>query len=98
MPIVEYLSWQEFYAIEPWGLATHDAMQAHLASILANVNRDTKRRPQPYEFRDFLLYRPRSQAVEENTGDEVRINGLTAHQHQLLLGFEALQRQLDAKE
>ena len=26
-----------------------------IASIIANVNRDTKARPQPYEIKDFLL-------------------------------------------
>lgn len=34
-------------------------MQAHLASILANVNRDSRRRAAPYRVDEFLLYQER---------------------------------------
>lgn len=56
MPYAEYLEWQEFYALEPWGLMPQDVMHAHSISVLANVNRDSKRRPAPYRIDEFLLY------------------------------------------
>lgn len=56
MPYAEYLEWQEFYALEPWGLMPQDVMHAHSISVLANVNRDSKRRPKPYRIDEFLLY------------------------------------------
>ncbi|MGI4847141.1 MAG: phage tail assembly protein T [Janthinobacterium lividum] len=56
MPYAEYLGWQEFYALEPWGTRVWDNMQAHITSTLANVNRDTKTRPKPFTLAEFLLY------------------------------------------
>lgn len=92
MPIAEYLSWQEFYAIEPWGLAVQDAMQANIGQILANINRDTKRRPDPYQLREFLLY---ADLVKGRTDDveHPRVQGLTADQWKMLMFFQALQAQ-----
>lgn len=56
MPYAELMEWQDFYAIEPWGLSTQDAAQAHIASIIANTVRDSRQRPAPYKLSEFLLY------------------------------------------
>jgi hypothetical protein len=98
MPYADYLELQEFYAIEPWGIAVQDAMQANLASIVANVNRDSKKRPTPYTLSDFLIFGAPRQEQRAVSEEPVRVNGLTAEQHKLLLGFEALKRQLDAEK
>lgn len=98
MPMAEYLSWQEFYNTEPWGLSVQDALQAHLASILANVNRDSEKRPKPYALGEFLIFSDRHQEPHVAREEPVRVNGLTAEQHKLLLGFEALQRHLIAEK
>lgn len=63
MPYPEYLGWQEFYDIEPWGLSVQDAAQAHIAVTLANVNRDSKQRPDAYRLDEFLLFSTRKTAV-----------------------------------
>lgn len=59
MPHAEYMDWQEYYDIEPWGLAVRDAAQAHIAVTLANINRDAKQRPDAYRLDEFLLFRER---------------------------------------
>lgn len=97
MPMAEYLSWQEFYGIEPWGLPVHDATQAHLASILANVNRDSGKRPMPYTLNEFLIFATPTPERCAEPEAPVRVNGLTAEQHKLLMGFEALKKKLDAE-
>jgi flagellar basal body rod protein FlgC len=95
MPYADYLELQEFYAVEPWGLSVQDAMQAHLASIIANVNRDSKKRPDPYQLSEFLIFSTPQQKPHTIPDEPVRVNGLTAAQHKLLMGFEALRQQLD---
>ncbi|MFZ6813752.1 phage tail assembly protein T [Undibacterium sp. Rencai35W] len=91
MPYADYLELQEFYAIEPWGVSVQDAMQAHLASVLANVNRDSRQHPEPYKLSDFLLYHAPPQEDHVSEPDHPRVQGLTAHQWKMLLFFQALQ-------
>ena len=86
MPMSEYMSWQQYYLIEPWGLRPQDAMHAHLAVILANANRNTEVRPDPYELKDFLLYAP-----EVEPKEEPRIDGKTCAEWKLIFAAEALQ-------
>jgi hypothetical protein len=59
MPYEEFVGWQEFYEIEPFGLAVLDAAQAHITSVLANVNRDEKKRAKPYTIDEFQLFAER---------------------------------------
>ncbi len=51
----EFVAWQVFAAREPFGEARGDLQAAHIASVIANVNRDPKVRPQPFTTHDFLL-------------------------------------------
>jgi hypothetical protein len=57
------MAWQEYYGVEPWGSGLVDSAQAHIASILANVNRDSKARPEPYRIDEFLLLKEPSAPV-----------------------------------
>lgn len=56
MPSSEYETWREFYEIEPWGLAVQDSLTAGLAALLANVHRDVKARPKPFQIKEFRLF------------------------------------------
>jgi hypothetical protein len=91
MPYADYLELQEFYAIEPWGIAVQDAMQAHINQTLANTNRDSRKRPDPYRLSEFLLFNapPAEEPVSEP--EHPRVQGLTAHQWKMLMFFQALQ-------
>jgi hypothetical protein len=51
-----------FYQVEPFGDFRTDLAAANVSSTLANINRDPKTRPQPYDFKDFL---PKFQWEEE---------------------------------
>lgn len=61
IPYGEYLEWQEFYNIEPFGVAVHDLAQANIVRTLAEINRDSKKRGQPYALREFLLFKPQDE-------------------------------------
>lgn len=98
MPMAEYLSWQEFYGIEPWGLAVQDAMQAHVNQMLANTNRDSQRRPEPYQLREFLLYADLSKRDHVSEAEHPRVQGLTAHQWKMLMFFQALQAKQERED
>lgn len=97
----EYLEWQEFYELEPFGLQVTDAMHAHQISVLAEVNRNTEKRPEPFTIKDFLLFPPEKtkEEVEEPT-----VDGLTADEWNMLHFFQHYQRrrehekQMDAGE
>jgi hypothetical protein len=85
MPYADYRELQEFYDIEPWGLPAQDAMHAHAISILAEINRDTKKRRRPFKTAEFLLW-PEPQAdLPEPT-----VEGRTAEEWQLIFGAERL--------
>jgi hypothetical protein len=66
MPHEEFVGWQEYYGIEPWGSGVIDAAQANIAQLLANVNRDTKARRDPYRLDEFLLLKePKARKADE---------------------------------
>lgn len=46
--------WLALYRIDPWGEWRADLRMGIHASVLANVNRDPKRKPQPYTADDFM--------------------------------------------
>lgn len=86
MPYVDYVELMEFYEIEPWGLAVHDAFQANGVQVLANVNRDPAQRKEPYRLKDFMLFAPK-----EAERAEALVDGKTAAQWRLIFQAEASQ-------
>lgn len=46
--------WEEYYAVEPWGDDQHEARNGLLCTLLANIHRDPKTRPQPFKMKDFM--------------------------------------------
>lgn len=86
MPYEEYLGWQEFIALEPVGIRAHDAMHAHIISVLGNINRDPDKRREPYQIKDFLLFEDPVRELKE----EPTVDGKTAAQWKLIFAAEAL--------
>lgn len=46
--------WMEYASIEPFGEERDDYRSGIVASVIANVNRDSKTRPEPYSPLDFM--------------------------------------------
>ena len=44
-----------FYRLEPFGAERDNLHAGIVASMVANVNRDTKKRPEPFAPHDFLI-------------------------------------------
>jgi hypothetical protein len=86
MPYADFVELQEFYGIEPFGLAVSDTLSAHQISVMANLERDPKAKPEPYMIRDFLLFQPPVEKAPEAT-----VEGKTAAQWRLIFAAEALQ-------
>ena len=86
MTVAEFVSWQHYYELAPFGPHIDDVRIGQLCSILANVNRDTKQRPKPFETLEFapwnrLLQHEADEAEQqriENMSVEERIAALDA--------------------
>jgi len=50
----ELSEWMAFFQLEPWGAEVEDWRTGLIASTIANVNRDPKKRRKPYEPEDFM--------------------------------------------
>lgn len=50
----ELSEWMAFYSLEPWGTEVDDLRAGIIASTIANVNRDPKKRRKPYKAQDFM--------------------------------------------
>jgi len=51
----EYEEWKIFYSKEPFGEVRQDIRFANLMAMQANINRDSKRHPDQYFAKDFML-------------------------------------------
>lgn len=50
----EFAEWQAYYRLEPFGPDRQDAGHAITSMVVAETNRDSKKRSQPYTVQDFL--------------------------------------------
>lgn len=87
MPMTEYLEWQEFYAIEPFGLQVKDAFHAQGIAVLANIHRDAKKRKEPFSIKDFLLH-PEPESTKPKV--EPMVQGKTAAQWRAIFAADAI--------
>jgi hypothetical protein len=46
--------WEMYYSVEPFGEIQQYYQTAQICCILANVNRDSKKQPQPFKVEDFM--------------------------------------------
>lgn len=54
--------WAALWAIDPWGEDRADLRSGMISSVLANVNRNPKRRSEPFLPMDFMPYRQAEEA------------------------------------
>jgi hypothetical protein len=50
----QMVAWQEYHQLEPFGAERADLGFGIVASVMANVHRDPKRRPRPFSPSDFM--------------------------------------------
>lgn len=50
----EFLRWMAFSRLEPFGQQADDVRFARLAALIANVNRDPKKKASPFKVEDFM--------------------------------------------
>lgn len=46
--------WKAFYRLEKFGPLVEESRTAKLLALLANINRNTERKPSPYTTEDFM--------------------------------------------
>ncbi len=74
MSSVDYHWWLAFEEVEPDPIRHLDRMFAQLSCLVANANRDRKRRPSPYKEEDFLvLDRIRAKTYQEEEAAELTL-------------------------
>ena len=50
----QFLEWQAYYRIEPWGEWRADMRMAQMLSLYANAHRDGNKHPKPFTPADFM--------------------------------------------
>lgn len=67
----ELIDWAEMNQFFPFDARMADIHNAHQIATLANINRDTKQRSEPYNIDDFVLFRlPTPNGDEADEYDE----------------------------
>jgi hypothetical protein len=61
--------WAAYYQLEPFGEALADRRHGIATSVLANVNRDAKARPEPYKPEDFIYWHQSHGEKAEHDGE-----------------------------
>jgi hypothetical protein len=95
MPHAEYLEWQEFYSVEPFGLTVQDGFHAHQMALLANVNRNKEVRPEPFVISDFLMFQDQEAEKTPEDTSEATFNGLNADEWKLVHFFQSMKRKME---
>lgn len=54
MSALEFSEWLAYYQLEPFGDERADLRMAILASLIANANRDKKKRKKAFDPKDFI--------------------------------------------
>lgn len=52
----QFSGWMRYYQEEPFGEERADLRSGIVASVIANVNRDDKKKPKPFKPSDFMPY------------------------------------------
>ena len=65
----ELTEWIAFASVEPIGEAREDLRTANLMALIANVNRDQEKKPEPFSPSDFVVDYWHEPDVEINSMD-----------------------------
>lgn len=65
----ELTEWAAYYELEPWGTEVEDLRIATVLAMMANINRDPKKKSTPFTPDDFMPNREQPE-TEEQTWEE----------------------------
>lgn len=68
----ELSEWMAFFELEPWGAEVDDWRAGLVASTIVNVNRDPKKRAQPFQPKDFMPERSSAPDKQAQSVDDQR--------------------------
>lgn len=68
----EYREWLEFYEVEPFGDERADLRSGIVAALIANVNRDPKKHPQPFKPNEFMPFYQEPPPTPEQLAHKIR--------------------------
>jgi hypothetical protein len=60
-----------YASIEPFGEERADVRAGIIASVIANVNRDRKKRPEPFSVQDFMPFIERTPEPPEDVSHKL---------------------------
>ena len=67
-----FLEWQQYYSIEPCGEFRAELRHGQQMALAANINRNSEKRPDPFDAIDFMNYVDKPEVVErEMTTEEL---------------------------
>lgn len=69
----EFAEYWALYQLDPWGPERDDLRAGIVASTVANVNRDRRKRPRPYTPQEFMPKLVEATADAEETVDPAEI-------------------------
>ena len=64
----EFGYWMAYYGLEPWGERVADMRHGIAVATLANINRNTEARPEPYSPTDFIPWLETNRQEPTETG------------------------------
>lgn len=63
----ELTGWIAYFGLEPFGEERADLRSGIVAAVIANANRDTKKRREPYQPQDFMMFLDKTAAAVDKT-------------------------------
>lgn len=70
----EFTEWMAYYQLEPFGETVADIRHGIATSLLANINRDEKTKPQPFIPDDFIPWNSENDDRGDDQGDGVLLD------------------------
>jgi hypothetical protein len=65
----EFTDWIAFFRMEPWGSEIADLRTGSVVSMIANTNRDVKKRPEPFGLLEFLPWADERKAGNDSSAE-----------------------------
>lgn len=65
-----FYEWQQYYSIEPFGEYRSELRHGQHMALTANINRDSKVRPEPFSAQDFMNFVERPKPADLSLEEE----------------------------